>query len=296
MILLKQSSTAQALEFFMTDSADHLTGKTGLSPTVTLRKSNASAAGSFGSPAGTVRELGNGWYQVDGNATDTNTLGPLILHATATGADPADKEYGVVAFDPQTVSMGLVLAKTTNITGFNDIAAADVWSVGTRLLTAGTNIVLAKGTGITGFNDIAATAIVSGGAITTSGGAVSTVTTLTNAPQNSAGVTTLLTRIGGTLTISGGAVDANQVSVNGIPITLQTTDDLADGILDRADAIATGWNLRKTLAGVGSVLLGEISGGGTSTEVFRDLADSKNAVTVTVDASGNRSVFVYSLP
>jgi hypothetical protein len=29
-----------------------------------------------------------------------------------------------------------------------------VWSVATRLLTAGTNIVLAKGTGVTGFNDI----------------------------------------------------------------------------------------------------------------------------------------------
>ncbi len=39
----------------------------------------------------------------------------------------------------------------------NDITAASVWSVATRLLTAGTNIVLAKGTGVTGFNDIAAT-------------------------------------------------------------------------------------------------------------------------------------------
>lgn len=31
-----------------------------------------------------------------------------------------------------------------------------VWSVATRLLTAGTNIVLAKGTGVTGFNDLSA--------------------------------------------------------------------------------------------------------------------------------------------
>jgi hypothetical protein len=43
-----------------------------------------------------------------------------------------------------------------------------------------TNISLAKTTNITGFNDIAATSIVSSGAITTSGGAVSTVTTVTN--------------------------------------------------------------------------------------------------------------------
>ena len=35
-------------------------------------------------------------------------------------------------------------------------AAVDVWAVGTRTLTAGTNIVLAKGTGVTGFNDLSA--------------------------------------------------------------------------------------------------------------------------------------------
>lgn len=34
-----------------------------------------------------------------------------------------------------------------------------VWSVGTRVLTAGTNIVLAKGTGVTGFNDLDAAGI-----------------------------------------------------------------------------------------------------------------------------------------
>lgn len=41
-------------------------------------------------------------------------------------------------------------------TGFSTHSAADVWAVGTRVLTAGTNIVLAKGTGITGFNDLSA--------------------------------------------------------------------------------------------------------------------------------------------
>ncbi len=39
------------------------------------------------------------------------------------------------------------------------LAASNVWSHGTRLLTAGTNIVLAKGTGITGFNDIDASGV-----------------------------------------------------------------------------------------------------------------------------------------
>jgi hypothetical protein len=47
-------------------------------------------------------------------------------------------------------------AAWTTATGFSTHAAADVWSVGTRTLTAGTNIVLAKGTGVTGFNDLSA--------------------------------------------------------------------------------------------------------------------------------------------
>lgn len=41
-------------------------------------------------------------------------------------------------------------------TGFSTHSAADVWAVGTRVLTAGTNIILAKGVGVTGFNDLSA--------------------------------------------------------------------------------------------------------------------------------------------
>lgn len=95
--LLKQASTARALYFLMVDSADHITGKTGLSPTVTLCKEG----GSFGVPAGDVSEVAYGWYKVDGNATDTGTLGSLLLHATGTAADPVDLRFDVVAFDPQ---------------------------------------------------------------------------------------------------------------------------------------------------------------------------------------------------
>lgn len=39
---------------------------------------------------------------------------------------------------------------------------------------------------------------------------------------------------------------------------------------------------------VASALAGKVSGAGTGTEVFRDLADSKNRVTFTTDANGNR--------
>ena len=91
MRLLKQSSTAQPLMFLLVQSSDHITPLTGASPTVTLSK----AGGSFASPSGAVTEVANGWYKVAGNATDTDTLGPLVLHATAASADPADVYFDV---------------------------------------------------------------------------------------------------------------------------------------------------------------------------------------------------------
>jgi len=101
---IKQSTTAQPLMFLMVDSTDHVTGKTGLTPTVTLSKNGAA----FGAPAGAVTELTSGWYKVAGNATDTNTLGPLLLHATGAAADPTDVVYYVVSYDPQdAVRLGL---------------------------------------------------------------------------------------------------------------------------------------------------------------------------------------------
>lgn len=99
-MLLKQSSTAQPLLFQLIDTSDHIAGKTGASPTVTLSKSGAA----FASPVGAVTEIANGWYEVAGNATDTATLGPLVLHATASGADPVDVVFNVVAFDPQSAT------------------------------------------------------------------------------------------------------------------------------------------------------------------------------------------------
>ncbi len=94
---VQQNSTAAKddLLFFLADSDDHIAGKTGASPTVTIRK----AGGAFSSPAGSVSELANGWYYVAANATDNGTAGPLLLHATADGADPCDDSYYVEAIN-----------------------------------------------------------------------------------------------------------------------------------------------------------------------------------------------------
>lgn len=92
----KQNSTTYPQAFFMADSSDHVTGKVGLSPTVTLSKNS----GSFAAASGAVSEIGNGWYSLAGNATDRNTLGEQLLHAEAGGADDFDGQYSIVDFEP----------------------------------------------------------------------------------------------------------------------------------------------------------------------------------------------------
>lgn len=92
----QQSSTNYPVTFLMRDSADHLTGKAGLTPTVTLSKNG----GVFGAASGAVSEIGNGWYALAGDADDRDTLGDLLLHATSAGADPADERFVIVLVDP----------------------------------------------------------------------------------------------------------------------------------------------------------------------------------------------------
>lgn len=83
---IPKSSSGTPLLFFITQTADHITGLTGASPTVTISKNGAA----FGSPAGVVTEISSGWYKVAGNATDSNTAGPLALHAIVASGDPCD--------------------------------------------------------------------------------------------------------------------------------------------------------------------------------------------------------------
>ena len=73
--LVQQSTSSDPLFFFLVLSSDHISPATGKSPTVTISKNGAA----FAAPAGAVTEIANGWYQVAGNATDTNTLGDILL-------------------------------------------------------------------------------------------------------------------------------------------------------------------------------------------------------------------------
>ena len=68
--------------FFMADSADHVTGKTGLTPTAT----RSLDGGAFGACANAAAEVANGWYKITLAAADTNA-DIVALKFTSAGAD-----------------------------------------------------------------------------------------------------------------------------------------------------------------------------------------------------------------
>lgn len=70
----------------------------------------------------------------------------------------------------------------------------------------------------------------------------------------------------------------------------------ATGLLDLADSIEAGLTLRNALRLIAAATAGKVSGAETTSVVFRNaVADSKNRITATVDATGNRSSIVTDM-
>lgn len=82
---IKQSTNKNVM-ILMVSSNDHITGANGLTLTITLSKDG----GAFSSISPVVTDRGNGWYALALTSAHTNTIGDLVLHITATGADPSD--------------------------------------------------------------------------------------------------------------------------------------------------------------------------------------------------------------
>lgn len=121
----QQSTTTYPIPFFMAQSTDHLTGLTGLTPTVTISKNG----GVFGSAEGAVSEIGNGWYALAGNADDRDTLGSLLIHAEAAGADDYDMDYYIVRFDPfQTAGTRTNVYTVYDVDGVAPLEGCEVWA------------------------------------------------------------------------------------------------------------------------------------------------------------------------
>jgi hypothetical protein len=97
------------------------------------------------------------------NLTNAPTNGDLTatmktsVTTAASAATPVLSAAGVTAIWDKDISAYTLAKAGTYLKSLYDGQNWNVWDDAARTLTAGTNIALAKGTGITGFNDIAAT-------------------------------------------------------------------------------------------------------------------------------------------
>lgn len=178
--MFRKNTSGQFLTFQLVSKTD---GSDVAGATVAVRRC---IDGTFADATGTVTEDTGGFYKFAMSQADTNGNN-IGFRFSATGAVTVEKSIVTTAADPtDSVRLGLT-ALPNAAAGANGglptgdasgrvtvgaiangvIAAATfaagafdaVWTVTTRLLTAGSNIVLAKGTGITGFNDLDAAGI-----------------------------------------------------------------------------------------------------------------------------------------
>jgi hypothetical protein len=141
--MLFKQSTAKNVMLKAYDSADHVAPATGKTLTVTLSKDG----GAFAAAGGSVTEISAGWYKVALNTTDTNTLGDLVIRATASGTDDIERIAQVVAVDladaaglglsrlDQTIGSRMATFTYTAPDAAATVASA-VWAAGTRTLSA----------------------------------------------------------------------------------------------------------------------------------------------------------------
>jgi hypothetical protein len=97
MNLLKQSTAVDIGFGPFVDSTDGFTPKTALTitqPDIRLKKNGGAWAQK--NAAQTLTHEENGWYEIALDATDTNTLGVLLVAVNETGALPVFKEFLVV--------------------------------------------------------------------------------------------------------------------------------------------------------------------------------------------------------
>lgn len=313
---LKQSQAANVI-IFMADSTDHITGKTGLTLTVTLSKDG----GAFASITPTVTERTSGWYNIALTTLHTDTVGDLVVRATATGADASERPLNVVA---NVEADTYALANGAN--GFANIKA-DTANIQTRLPSAlvsgrmdasvGSNLDK-TGYSLTqsfpaNFADLAIT--VTTGRVTVGtnadktgysiSGAKTTLDMLndiTAAAVWAAATRTLSSGANISLAKGTGVTGFNDIAASDVwtSATRALTDKAGfelsaagvDAVLD--EVVEGTLTLRQIMRINLAALAGKSAGGGTATLLFKGADGTTTRITATVDANGNRTAMTVN--
>ena len=115
-------SSTTRLVFLLVDATDDETAETGISgASITVQLSKNGAA--FANSAGTKAEIGSGWYSYLATAGEADTVGPVAIKVTGTGAIQQNLEYCVGSRVPNAVAFTYTL---TNVSNGNPIEGATV--------------------------------------------------------------------------------------------------------------------------------------------------------------------------
>lgn len=299
-----KQSTARNLMVLMVDSADHVTGKTGLTLTITASKDGAA----FASITPTVTERGDGWYSLALTTTHTNTLGDFCLHVTSSGADPTDARIEIV-LDLSGASVSSVTGAVGSVTAAVNVGLStleQLWDalVGDHTVSGSFGQRMARipnaGAGANGgLPTVNASNYVAGIA-----GTINTLDGIAAGIWNA--LTSGLTTVGSigkllvdNVTASIAAVKAKTDNLPSDPAdasdiaalidALPTAAENAAALLDLANGIETSVTPRQAIRLMLAAVAGKLSGAATTTVTIRNVGDTKARITATVDADGNRT-------
>lgn len=93
-----------------------------------------------------------------------------------------------------------------------------------------------------------------------------------------------------------GAIDAAAIAADAIgssELAASAASEIATAVM--ASVIETGYDLTSMMKLISASVAGKLSGAATTTVAIRDVLDTKDRITATVDANGNRTAVTYNI-
>lgn len=212
---------------------------------------------------------------VDTWTTTPDNTSTYIIYPTPPGSTSSPAPVNAVQAGGQSLTVAAPVTIPSSLASPTNISAGTL-SVVNSLLAVAPNIIV----GQTVAAVAGAVASVTGNV---GGGTINVVNSLLAIGPNAVNAAAIASGAFTNAKFAAGAVDAAALATD-------AAQEIADALLDRADAIESGLTLRNATRLIAAACAGKASGLATTTAVYRNaVADSKDRITATVDANGNRT-------
>lgn len=211
--------------------------------------------------------------------------GGVLIAGSNAATTFAGLTTGALAITTLTASGAVAFQSTFAVTGTTTLAAVNTGAIGTGTITTTGNVSVSGTVTLTG----AVTANNAGNAIT---GVTAALTGDLTATMKTS-VTTAATAATPNLNAAYDAAKTAAQAGDAMSLTGGERTTLAGVIW--ATTIATGATAIQAMRGFIAAMLGKAAGLATTTATYRNIADSKDVITATVDADGNRTAVTLDL-